>query len=117
MCGIAGYCDFKNKYAPEVIQRMTDVLGHRGPDDKGYQIIENSNTEIGFGHRRLSILDLSAHGHQPMTFDGLTMVFNGEIYNFKSIKKELEDVGYFFTSNSDTEVIIKGYHCWGSKVV
>lgn len=117
MCGIAGYCDFKNKYAPEVIQRMTDVLGHRGPDDKGYQIIENSNTEIGFGHRRLSILDLSAHGHQPMTFDGLTMVFNGEIYNFKSIKKELEDVGYFFTSNSDTEVIIKGYHCWGAKVV
>ena len=96
---------------------MTDVLYHRGPDDSGYSFYSLNNCNIGLGHRRLSILDLSAHGHQPMKFDNLEMVYNGEVYNFKEIRNELEKYGYSFESNSDTEVILKAYHKWGIKAV
>lgn len=90
---------------------------HRGPDDAGYEIYDAGKAQIGFGQRRLSILDLSPLGHQPMHFGDLIVNFNGEIYNFKEIRKELEDKGYSFSSWSDTEVILKGYHCWGLDVI
>lgn len=96
---------------------MTDSLIHRGPDDSGYTFEEASHSQVGLGHRRLSILDLSPLGHQPMRFENYEIVFNGEIYNFLEVRKELEQLGYQFTSHADTEVILKGFHKWGIKVV
>lgn len=117
MCGIAGFCDFRKKSDKEILVKMTDVLHHRGPDDSGYSFSENKYANVGLGHRRLSILDLSTHGHQPMKFEHLEIVYNGEVYNFREITKELEDCGYTFESHSDTEVILKAYHKWGIKAV
>ncbi|MFW3355565.1 asparagine synthase (glutamine-hydrolyzing) [Aliarcobacter butzleri] len=117
MCGIVGFCDFSKKSSNDILKDMTDVLYHRGPDDGGYSFYESESVQIALGHRRLSILDLSSHGHQPMSFENLDIVFNGEIYNFKEIKKELLEIGYEFYSNSDTEVILKSYHQWGIKAV
>src|SRR5688572_1972531 len=117
MCGIAGFIDFNRNTSTDVLKKMTDALHHRGPDDSGYEVYENPAAFIGFGQRRLSILDLSPLGHQPMHFNEITVNFNGEIYNFKEIRIELEEKGYSFNSWSDTEVILKGYHCWGLDVV
>ncbi len=117
MCGIAGFVDFNKNSDEEVLHRMTDAMTHRGPDDSGYEVYQTPHASIGFGQRRLSILDLSPLGHQPMHFSDLTVNFNGEIYNFKEIRKELEEKGYTFNSWSDTEVILKGYHCWGLDVL
>jgi asparagine synthase (glutamine-hydrolysing) len=117
MCGIAGFIDFKKNTSAEILKRMTDSMAHRGPDDSGYETYDSPQASVGFGQRRLSILDLSPLGHQPMHFKEFTVNFNGEIYNFKEIRKELEGKGYSFNSWSDTEVILKGYHCWGLEVV
>ena len=117
MCGIVGFCDFSKKSDKQTLVNMIDILHHRGPDDSGYSFYENEYANIGLGHRRLSILDLSTHGHQPMNFEELEIVYNGEVYNFHEIAKELEDYGYTFESHSDTEVIIKAYHKWGIKAV
>ena len=117
MCGIAGFIDFKKTSDEEVLKRMTNAMSHRGPDDSGYEVYETTNAQIGFGQRRLSILDLSPLGHQPMHFNDVVVNFNGEIYNFKEVRQELEEKGYSFKSWSDTEVILKGYHCWGLDVV
>ena len=117
MCGITGFCDFNKQSIKQTLQDMTDVLHHRGPDDSGYRFIEAEYACIGLGHRRLSILDLSTHGHQPMVFENLTVVYNGEIYNFKEIRQELEKENYTFDSDSDTEVILKAYDKWGVKAV
>ena len=113
MCGIAGFIDFSQKSSNDILEKMTDVLHHRGPDDSGYFFDTEENAQIGLGHRRLSILDLSSHGHQPMNFDDIEIVYNGEVYNFVEIKKELERFGYIFSSHTDTEVILKAYHKWG----
>lgn len=117
MCGIAGFCDFTKKSDKQTLLKMTDVLYQRGPNDSGYSFYEAENTTIGLGHRRLSILDLSKHGHQPMSYQNLEIVYNGEVYNFKEIRKELEKDSYTFESESDTEVILKAYHRWGIKAV
>jgi len=117
MCGITGFIDFKKQTNDTVLKSMTDVQVHRGPDDGGYFYNNLDQAQIGLGHRRLSILDLSNHGHQPMSFKNLIMVFNGEVYNFKEIRKELESLNYTFESNSDTEVILKSYHAWGDEAV
>jgi len=109
--------DFKKKTDIDVLRRMSDAMLHRGPDDGGCEVYEAADAAIGFGQRRLSILDLSPLGHQPMHFGDLVVNFNGEIYNFKEIRKELEEKGYQFNSWSDTEVILKGYDCWGMDVV
>jgi asparagine synthase (glutamine-hydrolysing) len=94
------------------LKRMNDLIEHRGPDSFGFYESEN----IGFGHRRLSILDLSPLGHQPMEFqDKYVITFNGEIYNYIEIKEELKGLGYHFNSNSDTEVILAAYDCWKEK--
>jgi len=117
MCGIAGFIDFNKNAGVAVLQQMTDVLEHRGPNDAGYEVFEHANANIGFGQRRLSILDLSSSGHQPMHFEELTIIFNGEIYNFQEIRPRLEKLGYTFHSGSDTEVLLKGYHAWKEKVL
>lgn len=117
MCGIAGLVDFSGHSDLNALKKMTDVLFHRGPDDGGYYFEGFERADVGLGHRRLSILDLSNHGHQPMAFDHLTMVYNGEVYNFKEIRTDLEKLGFSFDSNSDTEVILKAYHQWGVEAV
>lgn len=115
MCGIVGIIDKKNQIKEVDLKKMTSTLKHRGPDSFGLWLSKINNINIGLGHRRLSILDLTNAGHQPMTFENVTISYNGEIYNFKEIKKELEELGYKFESNSDTEVLLKSYHQWGIK--
>ncbi len=117
MCAITGFCDFTKKTDKQILQNMTDTLHHRGPDDSGYSFYENTFANIGLGHRRLSILDLSKYGHQPMRFSKYEIVYNGEVYNFKEIREELIQLNYTFESDSDTEVILKAYHKWGIKAV
>ena len=115
MCGIGGIINKNNKSVEELlIHQMTDIIAHRGPDSSGSYLYKN----IAFGHRRLSILDLSSSGHQPMKYlDDLVITYNGEIYNFIEIREELIQKGYIFDSNSDTEVILKAYHYWGKTCV
>jgi asparagine synthase (glutamine-hydrolysing) len=117
MCGIVGFVDFKKSAKKLDIERMTEALFHRGPDDHGTKFLTTESCSIGLGHRRLSILDLSALGKQPMEFENLEMVYNGEVYNFKEIRTELIDFGYDFVSDSDTEILLKSYHKWGSDFV
>ena len=113
MCGIVGFID-KNK-SKDTIKDMLDIQSYRGPDDNG--IYFDKNTGIHFGHNRLSIQDLSSHGHQPFISDcsQYVIAFNGEVYNFKIIRRELENFGYKFISSSDTEVILYSYKEWGIK--
>lgn len=117
MCGITGFVDFESSVRKETLGSMVDILHHRGPDDVGQQVFATPFAQIGLAQKRLSILDLSPLGHQPMTFENLTIIFNGEIYNFREIRKELEELQYSFTSGSDTEVILKAYHAWGIECI
>ena len=116
MCGIAGIINFNRQpVAHNQIKAMTDTLIHRGPDGEGQYIDEF----FGLGHRRLAIIDLSPAGHQPMqTSDGqFTISYNGEVYNFKEIRIELEALGYHVHSNADTEVVLNAYAEWGGGCV
>lgn len=119
MCGIAGYIDFKHKTEMPILRQMTDSMTHRGPDDAGYEQFENQNCTVGFGQRRLSIIDLSPLGHQPMfSEDGnFVIVLNGEIYNYREIRKELVEDGFRFNSQSDTEVVLNAFIKWGNEAV
>lgn len=113
MCGICGFITKRNVNIKD-LKRMNDTLAHRGPDDHGEEIYELKNDWIvGFGHRRLSIIDLSEKGHQPMhTLDGrISVIFNGEIYNYKDLKRQLAD--YPFQTHCDTEVLLAAYLKWG----
>jgi asparagine synthase (glutamine-hydrolysing) len=113
MCGISGFCDTANKSSEDILRKMTDTLLHRGPDSSGYKFFNDQGTQIGLGHRRLSIIDLSPNGHQPMTFGECDIIFNGEIYNFMEVRKELQSLGYRFASHSDTEVVLVAFAEWG----
>lgn len=117
MCGIAGIIQNHTKdYNREHLQKMTDVLAHRGPDGEGHWI--NTDETCLLGHRRLSIIDMSNAGSQPMHYlDRYVIVHNGEIYNYVEIRKELEKKGYNFCSKTDTEVIAAAYDCWGEECV
>lgn len=112
MCGIAGIVNFENSQ-PFKTRRLLDKLAHRGPDDSG--LFESDSGRVVLGQRRLSIIDLSAMGHQPMlSADArFVIVFNGEIYNYKEIKKVLKAKGLNFISDSDTEVLLAAYQAWG----
>ncbi len=113
MCRIAGIVRLNNTPTIEEITSMRDAMQHGGPDDSGIYI--DDELHLAFGHRRLSLIDLSASGHQPMMDEekNIIIVFNGEIYNFSSIKNQLIKKGYAFHSSSDTEVIINAYKEWG----
>lgn len=117
MCGILGQLNTHRKIDSVSFNEMLDQLASRGPDGMGVQLL--SNDFVALGHRRLSIIDLSTDGSQPITNeDGtLWLVFNGEIYNFKKLRAELEKLGHIFKSNTDSEVIIHGYESWGSALV
>lgn len=111
MCGITGIITSFNKSVLfEDLKRINDKIAHRGPDAEGFYFYKN----VGLGHRRLSILDLSEAGNQPMIYaENLVITYNGEIYNFLELKEELKVLGYQFMTNTDTEVIIAAYHKWG----
>ncbi|MES2618308.1 MAG: asparagine synthase (glutamine-hydrolyzing) [Bacteroidota bacterium] len=116
MCGISGLFNLnKQPVSIETLQRFTDSMFHRGPDGAGYELLNNGS--LGMGHRRLSILDLSEAGHQPMaTADKRYWIaFNGEVYNFNDLRNELIGKGYSFQSETDTEVILYSYAEWGEK--
>jgi asparagine synthase (glutamine-hydrolysing) len=139
MCGIAGICSFNENVPPKVIKRMTDTLRHRGKDDEGFLAVNwesnetysltgsenkvegkriedfNKPVHLFLGHRRLSIIDLSSAGHQPMSNEdgSLWIIYNGEVYNYLEIRKGLESLGHRFRSQTDTEVILHAYEEWG----
>jgi asparagine synthase (glutamine-hydrolysing) len=116
MCGIAGIWKLSDEpLYRDVLRKFTDSISHRGPDGAGYYI--DQNIPLGFGHRRLSIIDLSENGHQPMSFaeERFWLTYNGEIFNFLELRKELGQKGYNFRSDSDSEVILAAYHCWGKE--
>jgi asparagine synthase (glutamine-hydrolysing) len=104
VCGIAGIVYFDGRKAETtLLKRMTDAIAHRGPDGEGHLL----SGPVGLGHRRLSIIDLSASGHQPMSNEdgSVWITYNGEIYNFRELRKELEEEGHVFRSRTDTEVV------------
>ncbi|MGH2566164.1 MAG: asparagine synthase (glutamine-hydrolyzing), partial [Ginsengibacter sp.] len=107
MCGIAGYISLNNSIKPDQLKKATNLLQHRGPDAEGFYFSDEN--KVGLGHRRLSIIDLSATANQPMySRDGkYVIIFNGEVYNFKELKQQLKDKGASLTTTSDTEVILQ----------
>ena len=114
MCGIAGFYSLAGPIGrehAEATRRVTSRLAHRGPDDSGFF----EDGAVILGHRRLSILDLSPGGHQPMSNEDATVwiAFNGEIYNFLELRRTLLAAGHLFRSRSDTEVLVHGYEEWG----
>jgi asparagine synthase (glutamine-hydrolysing) len=116
MCGIAGIWNLNgNQLDPEVLKEFTDSIQSRGPDGAGYELFHNNT--FGLGHRRLSILDLSELGHQPMhSADGRYVItYNGEVFNFQEIREELQGKGHQFRSNTDTEVIMAAWAEWGTE--
>ncbi len=117
MCGIAGILSSSPSLVnTERLKKMTNALAHRGPDGEGHWI--NSSGNIALGHRRLSIIDLSDAGAQPMHFlNRYAIIHNGEIYNYPELKEELKKQGYNFFTKTDTEVIAAAYHCWQSACV
>src|SRR5436309_2000004 len=146
MCGIAGILNLRQPVDLDVLHRMTNSLRHRGPDDEGYCLFNihtgtvqpsgGSDTDprlplpplraqsvngcnLAFGHRRLSILDLSPAGHQPMASPDRScwLVFNGEIYNYIELREDLRERGHQFHTGSDTEVILAAYQQWGPECV
>ena len=144
MCGLVGFYSPKG-FSTDLLFEMTETIKHRGPDDEGYSSLcfdeklehyKGSDTidyfnslkhirsakkkiKLGLSHRRLSILDLSESGHQPMATknDSIIIIHNGEIYNYVEIKKELSSLGYKFKTNTDTEIILNAYSEWGEDCV
>ncbi|MEW9034024.1 MAG: asparagine synthase (glutamine-hydrolyzing), partial [Planifilum fimeticola] len=116
MCGICGIIDLdENPVEKNQLRSMLPSLERRGPDDEGWLV----RPGVALGHRRLSIIDLTEKGRQPMVDEelGLSVVCNGEIYNYRELKRELTALGYRFFSSSDTEVLLKAYHAWGESFV
>jgi len=109
MCGIAG---FNWKDGP-ILEKMTTAIEHRGPDDEGFYLDDS----VSLGNRRLAVMDPSDKGHQPMEFEHLVIVYNGEIYGFNELREELRSEGHSFVSDTDTEVVLHSYHKWGPSCV
>jgi len=112
MCGIAGIWGEANE---DLIRRMTAAIAHRGPDDAGTKVFGGPGQPVSLGHRRLSIIDLTNAGHQPMATEDESVwtVYNGEIYNFPELREQLLAAGYRFRSRTDTEVLLHAYKEWG----
>ena len=119
MCGIAGIVSPDAGEVPPAVRRMTQSLVHRGPDDAGIETFSFGGAAAGFGFRRLAILDLTPAGHQPMLHPttGDCLVFNGEIYNFKHLRAELEARGSVFRGHGDTEVLLEALVTWGAEAL
>jgi asparagine synthase (glutamine-hydrolysing) len=116
MCGVTGVIDFSGPPGGAAdLRRMTLALKHRGPDDEGLYLSPEPGAAVGLGHRRLSIIDLSPQGRQPLSNENgsIWVAFNGEIYNFQALRRELSHLGHGFRSHTDTEVIVHAYEEWG----
>lgn len=113
MCGINGFLDFNKHATREDLSAMNKVLMHRGPDGNGSEIFEKEKFTLGLGHRRLSVIDLSTTGEQPMLFEEFAISYNGELYNYTEIKGALTILGHSFQGDSDTEVILHAFKEWG----
>lgn len=115
MCGIVGIFSSREKYTQKDVKKMLHQISHRGPDDEGINEYHTNFGKLLLGHKRLSILDLSSLGHQPMSTNDQTLwiTYNGEIFNFKEIRQNLQQKGYSFRSNTDTEVILYAYQEYG----
>ena len=111
MCGIAG-C-YQQPDGHKLVDTMTERIAHRGPDSTGTWNYEDDRVSVQLGFRRLSIIDLSAAADQPLRKDGLTIVYNGELYNYKALRAELVTRGVRFRTESDTEVVLEAWRCWG----
>lgn len=112
MCGVSGLINLNREpVSPVILKKMTDVIAHRGPDGEGHWI----EGHVGLGHRRLAIIDLSPAGHQPMISSDHRFVlsYNGEVYNYRELRTELEAEGYWFRSKTDTEVVLNALAHWG----
>jgi len=120
MCGICGIIDYKQNTVinNELIQRMCTAMNHRGPDGGGI-FIDKNDISVGLGHRRLSIIDLSPAGQQPMSNEDkkIWIVFNGEVYNFRDLREDLYRKGHIFKSNTDTEVVLHLYEEYSKECV
>jgi asparagine synthase (glutamine-hydrolysing) len=117
MCGIAGFADFSKKSTEEILAQMSSILSHRGPDGQGAYFAETKEVQLGLGHRRLSIIDLSTSANQPMHYEGLHVIFNGEIYNYNEIRDDLISKGHQFSTHGDTEVILHSWKEWGENAI
>lgn len=119
MCGIYGYVSLNGTKEPQILRRMGDALRHRGPDDEGEMIQNDGEVSVALGHKRLSIIDLSPAAKQPIANEDETIwvTCNGEIYNFKELRKELKGKGHRFKSHSDTEVIVHLYEEMGTRCI
>ena len=116
MCGITGLINLDNSpVSSHVVKGMTDALIHRGPDDEGQWVEKN----VGIGHRRLSVIDLSQAGRQPMISanDRFVLSYNGEVYNFQELRRELEGKGHEFRSQTDSEVVLNALAEWGTQAL
>jgi len=111
VCGIAG-C-YQQPDGHKLVDMMTDRIAHRGPDSAGTWNHEDSRVTVQLGFRRLSIIDLSTAADQPLRKNGLTIVYNGELYNYKVLRAELVTRGVRFSTESDTEVVLEAWRCWG----
>ena len=120
MCGICGLIDYRNSFSngEEALLRMRDAMMHRGPDDGGLYV-NKRGLFAGLGHRRLSIIDLSSAGKQPMANEdgSIQLVLNGEIYNYHELRERLKKSGHLFKSNTDTEVVVHLYEEYGRECV
>lgn len=117
MCGIAGFFGQHNIADLDVLKRMTESQAHRGPNGAGHYFESLDGFQVALGHRRLSILDVSQLANQPMMYEHLVIVYNGEVYNYSEIRDLLCKEGYSFDSDGDTEVVLKAFHCWGANAV
>src|SRR3989339_854415 len=140
MCGGSGFFSYQNTVDPKRFYQAHLKLKHRGPDDEGFvyqnydktiealrgddtvkelagyeHIVNKDKSGLIMGHRRLSIIDLTPLGHQPYRYEGLCLVYNGEIYNYIEIREVLKSQGYCFTTSADSEVFLKAFHCWGTE--
>jgi asparagine synthase (glutamine-hydrolysing) len=113
VCGIFGLVTKTEPVDADQVSRLTDLVAHRGPDGRGVRV----NGNVGLGHRRLAIIDLSKDGAQPMRHARypIWVTYNGEIYNYVELRAELEALGHVFCTASDTEVLLAAYVCWGEK--
>lgn len=112
MCGIAGFFNDLEENHIDILRGMLKHLAHRGPNSEGHFFENRAPKMVALGHRRLSIIDVSDNANQPMVYDNLVIIYNGEVYNFIEIRKQLEEEGYQFNTEGDTEVILKAFHKW-----
>ena len=117
MCGISGFFLKKKNIPIKIINRTLSLMANRGPDNQKYLLRKVKDKSLGLLHSRLSIIDLKNRSNQPMIYEDYTIIFNGELYNYIELKKILKEKGHKFSTNSDTEVIIRSYSQFGEKCV